>query len=377
MNHPPIPFANPGENYRAHQEEIDSAIGRVLQGGIYILGPETREFEEEFARYLDVPFAIGVGNGTEALHLALKACDIGPGDEVITVSHTAVATVAAVGLCGAMPVLVDIDPTFYTIDPDQVKRAITKRTRAIIAVHLYGHPADMEPLLAISRANNLFMIEDCAQAHGAWYKTQRVGTWGDLAVFSFYPTKNLGALGDGGMVVTWNDQLAEKIRLLRQYGWKERFISSLPGWNSRLDELQAAILRIKLKYLDQENEQRRRLAAVYQRKLGSFPIHLPDERTACHHVYHLFVVQTPHRDALASYLNREGIGTAVHYPVPIHLQPGYQGYVKVPALLSETESIVWRIISLPLYPELAVSTIETIADLIHDFFKNLAVPPGE
>ena len=188
----------------------------------------------------------------------------------------------------------------------------------------------------------------------------------------------MGALGDGGMVVTGNGQLAEKIRLLRgQYGWKERFISSVPVWNSRLDELQAAILRIKLKYLDQENEQRRRLAVVYQRKLGSFPIQLPDERTACHHVYHLFVVQTPHRDALASYLNREGVGTAVHYPVPIHLQPGYQGHVKVPALLSETESIVWRIISLPLYPELAVSTIETIADLIHDFFNNLAVPPRE
>ena len=326
-------------------------------------------------RYLGLPFAIGVGNGTEALHLALKACDIGPGDEVITVSHTAVATVAAIDLCGARPVLVDIDLAFYTIDPEQVKRAITKRTRAVIAVHLYGHPADMEPLLAITRANNLFMIEDCAQASGAGYKSQRVGTWGDLAVFSFYPTKNLGALGDGGMVV-WVSLLAEKVRLLRQYGWKERFISSFPGRNSRLDEIQAAILRIKLRYLDQENEQRRRLAAVYQRKIESFPIRLPDERTTCHHVYHLFVVQTPHRDALASSLNREGVGTAVHYPVPIHLQPGYKGRVKVPALLSETERIVRRIISLPLYPELAVSTIETIVDVIHDFFQNLAVPPG-
>ena len=264
-----ILWANPIENYLAHRMEIDASIARVLQSGTYILGPETQGFEEEFARYLEVPHAIGVGSGTEALHLALKACNIGPGDEVITVGHTATATVAAIELCGADPVLVDIDPDTYTLDPSKIKNAVTRKTKAIVPVHLYGQPADVASILAVAQENNLKVIEDCAQAHGAGYHSRKVGSWGDLAAFSFYPTKNLGALGDGGMVVTRNGPLAKKVRLLREYGWEKRFFSVTPGWNSRLDEIQAGVLRVKLKYLDGDNRKRRALAVAYHQGLAT------------------------------------------------------------------------------------------------------------
>ena len=274
-----ILWANPIENYLARRTEIDASIARVLQSGTYILGPETQRFEEEFARYLDVTHAIGVGSGTEALHLALKACNIGPGDEVITVSHTAAATVAAIELCGADPVLVDIDPDTYTLNPTEIKNAVTRKTKAIIPVHLYGQPADLEPLLAIARENQLKVIEDCAQAQGAVYHSRKAGSWGDLAAFSFYPTKNLGALGDGGMVVSRDRQLAQMVRRLREYGWEKKFFSLIPGWNSRLDEIQAAVLRVKLKYLDEDNRKRRELAAAYSQGLATWPVELPRERS--------------------------------------------------------------------------------------------------
>ena len=371
-----ILWANPIENYLAHRMEIDASIARVLQSGTYILGPETQAFEEEFARYLEVPHAIGVGSGTEALHLALKACNIGLGDEVITVGHTATATVAAIELCGADPVLVDIDPDTYTLDPSKIKNAVTRKTKAIVPVHLYGQPADVASILAVAQENNLKVIEDCAQAHGAVYHSRKVGSWGDLAAFSFYPTKNLGALGDGGMVVTRNGPLAKKVRLLREYGWEKRFFSVTPGWNSRLDEIQAGVLRVKLKYLDWDNRKRRALAAAYHQGLATCPVDLPRERSGSYHVYHLFVIRTSNRDSLSRFLDQRGIGTAVHYPVPLHLQPAYRGRVKISGPMTVTEEVVSKILSLPLYPELNFSRLNRVVEGIRDFFRESDPPRG-
>ncbi|HEY6660259.1 MAG TPA: DegT/DnrJ/EryC1/StrS family aminotransferase, partial [Pyrinomonadaceae bacterium] len=254
--------ANPRAQYEAHKTAIDEAIRRVLENGRYILGEEVLAFEREFANYIGVRYAIGVGSGTEALHLALAACDIGEGDEVITVAHTAVATVAAIELSGAMPVLVDVEADYFTLDPNQLEAAITSRTKAIIPVHIYGQPSDLGAIRPIARRHGIRVIEDCAQAHGATYRERRVGSWGDVACFSFYPTKNLGAIGDAGAVTTNDPELAGKIRCLREYGWTERNVSSMPGWNSRLDELQAAILRVKLQFLEANNNERRRIASL-------------------------------------------------------------------------------------------------------------------
>jgi dTDP-3-amino-3,4,6-trideoxy-alpha-D-glucose transaminase len=361
-----IPAANPRAQYLSHQREIDAAIAAALDGNRYILGPQTRSFEAEFAGYLGVKFGVGVGSGTEALHLAIRACEIGPGDEVITVSHTAVATVAAIELAGATPVLVDIDPRTYTLDPDRLAAAITPRTKAIIPVHLYGGPADLDPILKIARQHQLKVIEDCAQAHGALYRDRRVGSWGDVAIFSFYPTKNLGAIGDGGLVATNDPVLAEKLDLLRQYGWRERYVSEVAGWNTRLDELQAAILRVKLRYLDQDNARRRELAAVYDEQLQNV-VTTPVEAPHARHVYHLYVVRHPQRDGLIKYLGDQGIGAAIHYPVPIHLQPAYRGRLGDTGSLPETERAAQEILSLPMYPELTEAEVQTVAQAIRAF----------
>ena len=359
--------ANPGAQYRSHKAEIDQAIFRVLDSGWYVLGDEVRAFEAEFAAFTGVECAVGVGSGTEALHLALAACDIGAGDEVITVSHTAVATVAAIELCGATPVLADIDAETYTLDPQCIPRVMTSRTRAIVPVHLYGHPADMIPILEIARTRDLRVIEDCAQAHGAVYRGQRVGSWGDLACFSFYPTKNLGALGDGGMVVTNNAALAEKTRLLREYGWAQRYVSRIRGWNSRLDELQAAALRVKLRYLDQDNASRVRLADTYGELLAGADLTLPVERTGSSHVYHLYVVRTGRRDEIQAFLKGNGVGTLVHYPAPVHLQPAYRGRLPGADDLPETERAAQEVLSLPMYPELPESDLRAVAKAILEF----------
>ena len=319
-----IPAANPAAQYLSHQAEINAAIAAVLDGNRYILGPQTQAFEQEFAAYLGVAHAVGVGSGTEALHLALRACHIGAGDEVITVSHTAVATVSAIELAGAAPVLVDIDPVTYTIDPRLIERSITSRTKAIIPVHLYGSAAHLQPMIDLARKYNLKLVEDCAQAHGARYADRVVGSYGDVSCFSFYPTKNLGAIGDGGLVATNDPEIAENLNLLRQYGWRERYVSEVAGWNTRLDELQAAILRVKLRYLDEDNAKRRSLAAIYDEQLAGI-VTRPIEPAATRHVYHLYVTRHPQRDALMAYLRERGIGTAIHYPVPIHLQPAYRG----------------------------------------------------
>ena len=336
---------DPKASYLAHKEEIDAAIARVLDSGWYILGREVAAFEQEFAAYVGVRFGIGVGSGTEALHLALRACGIGAGDEVITVSHTAVATVAAIELCGAAPVLLDIDLHTYTMDPNQIESAITERTGAIIPVHLYGHPADMESIVAIARRHGLRVIEDCAQSHGGVYKGHKMGAWGDIAAFSFYPTKNLGAIGDGGIVVTDDPELAERARLLREYGWCQRYISELPGLNSRLDELQAAILRVKLCYLDQENRRRQALSRLYDDGLSTTSLVLPQSAPGAHHVYHQYVVRSKQRDALREFLQTRGIGTLVHYPVPIHCQPAYQARIRCAGSLVNTERAAEEILS--------------------------------
>lgn len=359
--------SNPHAQYLAQKLQIEEAIARVLKSGRYILGQEVQSFEEEFARYIGASFGIGVGSGTEALHIALAACGVKSGDEVITVSNTAVATVAAIELTGAKPVFVDIEPDSYVLDTNKLEQAITMKTRAIVPVHLYGNPVDLEPVLAIAKKNGIRVIEDCAQAHGAVYRGKKVGAWGDMACFSFYPTKNLGAFGDGGLVVTNDSALAEKVRLLREYGWKERNFSVLPGWNTRLDELQAAVLRVKLRTLDDQNEKRRKLAELYNNALQGTSLCLPQAKPGTMHVYHLYVVRSRQRDKLLAYLKNSDIGVLVHYPVPIHCQPAYQGTCMHHGL-DVTEKIVQEILSLPMYPELAQAEARSVVKAIHAFY---------
>ena len=359
--------SNPHKQYQAYKMDIDAAIQRVLDGGWYILGEEVTAFEHDFAAYLGAKFGVGVGSGTEALHIALRACGIGPGDEVITVAHTAVATVAAIELCGAGPVLVDIEPDYVTMDANRLEDAISAQTKAIIPVHLYGHPDDMESILDVAHRHNLRVIEDCAQAHGAVYRGQRVGTWGDLACFSFYPTKNLGALGDGGMVISSDGVLAERVRLLREYGWAERYVSHMVGWNTRLDALQAAILRVKLPHLDHDNAARARVAALYDEGLARTALTLPRCRPCATHVYHLYVVRSSRRAALQQFLKARGVGALVHYAVPVHLQPAYRGRLRGSEALPETEQAAHEVLSLPLYPELGAAEVQTVIQAVQDF----------
>jgi len=375
----PIPFNALHGQYLSIKAEIDAAVARTLDSGWYILGQEVAAFEQEFSDYLagvepsatrgdDSPSKIacvGVNSGTDALQLALWACDVGPGDEVITVAHTAVATAAAISLTGATPVFVDIDPLTYTMSPQALEAAITPRTKAIIPVHIYGHPAALDAILATARIAGLRVIEDCAQAHGARYHGRRVGTLGDLGCFSFYPTKNLGALGDGGAVVSRNPALIERIRGLREYGWtpQARYISQEQGMNSRLDELQAAILRVKLHHLDAWNATRRTLADWYAESL---PVELikPVEQPGCEHVYHLYVVRTAQRERLRTTLQAAGIGTAIHYPVPVHQQPAYQNNRAIWHNLATTERVAQEILSLPLHPLLSAADVQHIAETI-------------
>ncbi len=359
--------SNPKAQYLAHQQEIDDALARVLHSGWYILGQEVEQFEQEFAQYIGVGHGVGVGSGTEAIHLALGACDIKNNDEVITVSHTAVATVSAIVCAGARPVLIDIEPDTFAINPHKISAAVSARTKAIVVVHLYGHPVDLDPILDIAKAHNLRIIEDCAQAHGAMYKGKRVGSYGDMACFSFYPTKNLGALGDGGMVVTDNRALADKALLLRQYGWSKRFISHAQGWNTRLDEIQAAVLRVKLKHLDQDNAKRIALADRYNASLKSLDIKLPQRRSECTHVFHMYVLRTQQRDALLGHLREQGVGAAIHYPAPVHMQPAYR-HLCPQGDLPQTMRAAGEILSLPIYPELDENDAMKIVGAMQDFF---------
>lgn len=365
----PLPFNDLKAQYTALQAQLDAAAQRALASGWYILGRECRAFEEEFAAYCGAVDCAGVNSGTDALSLALRACDIGPGDEVITVSHTAVATVAAIRNAGATPVLADIDPATFTLDVQDAAARVTPRTRAIIPVHLYGQAATMDEVLNLAQVHGLRVIEDCAQAHGAAYHGQIVGTLGDLGCFSFYPTKNLGALGDGGAVVSRDAELIERVRRLREYGWTpaERYVSQIEGTNSRLDEVQAALLRVKLPLLDEWNERRRALAERYDQLLPPVLIR-PTEGTGNYHVYHLYVVRIPpeagmSRDALRDALAEQGIATAIHYPVPVHRQPAYASLFGDLAL-PVTETIAAQILSLPLHPLLETRDIQRAAEAL-------------
>lgn len=366
----PIPQCDPKANYLAHRAEIDAAVSGVLASGWYILGKEVTAFEAEFARYIGVGAGIGVGSGTDALLLALRACGVGPGDGVITVSHTAVATVAAVEMAGATPILVDIDPVTYTLDAEKLADLLDHYpadfppARAIVPVHLYGHPADLPAIMEIARRHGLHVIEDCAQSHGAGWEGRTTGAWGDMAAFSFYPTKNLGALGDGGIVVTDREDLAERARLLRQYGWRQRYISEIPGINSRLDEMQAAILRVKLRALDAENSRRRQIAAIYDRELAAAGIELPAVRAEVSHVYHQYVVRTPRRDELQQFLRGQGIGTLIHYPQPVHSQPAYRDRLPSHRDLFHSERAAAEVLSLPIYPEMSDADAAAVIDTI-------------
>lgn len=361
-----IPSADPRASYVSHKSEIFAAIERVLEGGSYILGAEVLAFEAEFAAYIGSEFAVGTGSGTDALVLALRACGIGPGDSVVTVSHTATATVAAIELAGATPVLVDVFDSDFTMDVNRLESELRSRRaqpiRAILPVHLYGHPADMAAILLLARRFECAVIEDCAQAHGASIAGRQVGTWGDVAAFSFYPTKNLGGLGDGGALTTNDSAIADRALRLRQYGWRERYVSEMPGLNSRLDELQAAILRVKLPHLERENLRRREIADHYDRNLQSATVTLPSTRPSVQHAYHQYVLRCNQRDGLRTYLETQGIGSNVLYPIPVHLQPAYRGRIASDDHdLHTSERVCTEILGLPIYPELSNSDVEEIS----------------
>lgn len=352
--------ANPAAQFHSYQVEIEAAVLRVLRGNRYILGAEVGALEQEFAAYIGTDHAIGVANGTDALELALRALDIGAGDEVITVSHTAVATVAAIEAAGAVPVLVDVDPHFYTLDPEQLAEVLTPRTRAVIAVHLYGQSADLDAIGAFCQTHGLALIEDVSQAHGAKWKGKRLGSIGRISCFSCYPTKNLGAIGDAGLVTTSDEKLAQKVRMLREYGWRERYVSDLVGRNSRLDELQAAILRIKLRHLDADNSKRQQLAAHYTKLLAGQPLHLPAVRENAEHVFHLYVVRTVSRQELMDHLKAHDIHAGIHYPMPVHLQPAYKGRIRTARSMEVTERFSKEVLSMPMYPELSLAMADQV-----------------
>jgi dTDP-4-amino-4,6-dideoxygalactose transaminase len=364
-----ISQANPVMQYLTCKNEIDQAVQKVLISGRYILGSEVTNFENEFAKYIGVQFGIGVASGTDALYLSLKSVEIGQGDEVITVPHTSVATITAVEMCGATPVLADINLHTYTLSPETFEKAISSRTKAVVLVHLYGQPVDIKPVLELAELNNLFVIEDCAQAHGAMYQGKKVGSFGDLSAFSFYPTKNLGAIGDGGIVITNDLNLFERVRLLRQYGWQKRNISIIPGWNSRLDELQAAILRVKLSHLEEANQRRRLIAKTYSQQLINSPVIIPKERYGDYHVFHQYVIRSQNRDDLKSFLAKHNINTLIHYPIPVHLQPAYKGRLGEIGDFPNSEQAAREVLSLPLYPEMEEDEAGIVCHTIIDFFK--------
>ena len=356
-----IPFLDLQAAYLELAPELDEAYHRVMQSGWFILGGEVDAFEREFADYCDAKQCIGVGNGLEALHLILRAMDIGPGDEVIVPSNTYIATWLAVSYAGATPVAVEPDRRTFNLDSDRIEAAITPRTRAIIAVHLYGQPADMDPIIEIARRHNLRVIEDAAQAHGARYKGRRAGSLADAAGISFYPGKNLGALGDGGAVTTDDENLAERIRVLRNYGSSIKYHNELKGYNSRLDELQAAFLRVKLRHLDTWNARRSAIAACYGEALRDSGLTLPFVPEWADPVWHLYVVGSTQRDLLQQQLAGQGIGTMIHYPIPPHLQPAYTDLGMRPGDFPVAEKMADQVISLPIGPHLSSADSEYIA----------------
>jgi dTDP-3-amino-3,4,6-trideoxy-alpha-D-glucose transaminase len=350
------------------REELDAAIGRVLNSGWFLMGPETEAFEREFAGYHATPTSVGVGTGTDAIRIGLRALGVADGDEVLVPANAGVPPVAAVVAAGARPVFCDVEPSRQAVLPDEVERRAGPRTRALLLVHLYGQPASIRTLEA-ARGRGLLVLEDCAQAHGARTLGRRVGTLGHAAAFSFYPTKNLGALGDGGLVLSADGDVTERARLLRQYGWRSKYVSEVQSVVSRLDELQAAVLRVKLHHLDRWNRMRRELADRYRAALADVPeLTLPPIVGGDEAVYHLFVVRTERRDELRAALNSDGITTDVHYPLPAHLQTPYRRFGEGPGSLKETERLAQQVLSLPLYPELAPADLDYVAARVRAFF---------
>lgn len=373
-----IPFVNLSQQYLTIKKEVDHSISRVLNRGWFILGEELSSFEEDFSDYCHTTYAVGVNSGTEALHLSLLACGVNPGDEVITVPNTAVPTVSAISSANAKPAFVDIDPETYTMDPNKLEEylrkkfknsetRINKKPKAVIPVHLYGNPADMDPILEIAREYELEVIEDACQAHGAEYKSKMAGSLGDAGCFSFYPTKNLGAYGDSGMVITNDSDIAEKLRKLRNYGEEKKYRAVIKGFNSRLDEIQAAVLKVKLTHLNRWNEIRQNYAGLYNSLLKDSLVTIPIEKKYAKHVYHLYVIRTQKRNKLQEWLKEKGIATITHYPEPIHLQQAYRDLGYENGDFPITEKFAEEILSLPMYPELTEEQIEYICQAVSDF----------
>jgi dTDP-4-amino-4,6-dideoxygalactose transaminase len=354
-----IPMVDLKVQYRQLQAEIDQAVATVLETSHFILGPQGEAFEKEAAAYLGVAHAIGVASGTDALHLALRAAGLGPGDEVITSSFTFIATAEAIAYVGATPVFADIDPRTFNLDPERVAQAVTPRTRAILPVHLFGQPADLAPLAALCDRHGLLLIEDCAQSFGATYAGRRTGSFGALGCFSFFPSKNLGCYGDGGMIVTSDDRLAEQVRMLRNHGSKVRYHHHLIGYNSRLDDLQAAILRVKLRHIDRFNRQRREHAHAYSARLAAAGVTPPLEDGKGVHVYHQYTVLTERREALQQALTQAGCASAIYYPIPLHRQEVFAADCTGVAL-PVSESVAARCLSLPIFPELTETQIDQV-----------------
>lgn len=368
MSQQRIPFLDIKPQYKELQQEFDEAYMRVMDSGWYILGREVEAFEQEFAAYIGAKHCIGVGNGLEALQLILMGYGIGPGDEVIVPANTYIASWLAVSYTGAIPVPVEPDPTTYNINPVKIPQAITRRTKAIMPVHLYGQPVEMEQIWEIAKQNDLAIIEDAAQAHGGWYKDRMTGNLGSAAGFSFYPTKNLGAFGDAGAVVTNDGELADKIRVLRNYGSREKYYNEIKGHNSRLDPLQAAFLRIKLKHLDKWNKRRRLIAEHYVENLCRLPaIGLPAVPPGVIPVWHLFAITHPARERLREYLAANGISTLIHYPVPPHLSPAYSELGFQAGAFPITEKIADTVLSIPIGPHLSLSAARFIVEKIQEF----------
>jgi dTDP-4-amino-4,6-dideoxygalactose transaminase len=362
-----IPFLDLKATYLELKEEIDKAVAKSLESGWYILGTEVETFEEEYAHFVEANHCIGLGNGLDALHLGLKAMNVGPGDEVIVPSNTYIATWLAVSYAGAKPVPVEPEEMTYCIDPNKIEAAITERTKAIIPVHLYGQPVDLEPILSIAKQYNLKVLEDAAQAHGARYKGQRIGTHGDAVAWSFYPGKNLGAFGDAGALTTNNPEIAEKVNLLRNYGSKVKYVNEVQGYNSRLDPIQASILRVKLSRLDEWNKRRQEIAMLYLESLDNCGLLLPQILKDTEPVWHLFVVRTQERVELQKYLDTKGVGTLIHYPIPPHLQGAYKDLGLEEGALPISEAIHREVLSLPIGPHLNFKQINMIIETLQEY----------
>ena len=356
-----IPYLDLKAQYRSIKEEVRQAVDSVLENTQYVLGPEVAAFEEEFAAFSGARHGVGVNSGTSALHVALLAAGVGPGDEVITVPFTFVATVQAIRYTGARPVFVDIDPRSFTMDPDALEGAITSRTKAVVPVHLYGQAADMDPIVAVARRHGLIVIEDACQAHAAEYKGRRVGSLGDIACFSFYPGKNLGAYGEGGIAVTSDAARAHTMRMLRDWGQEQRYHHVMQGFNYRMEGLQGAILRVKLRHLETWTEARRSRAALYDQLLDSAGVVTPMEMAYARHVYHVYAVKSSDRDGLQRVLSERGVHTGLHYPIPVHLQPAHRDLGYREGQFAHSEAAAREVLSLPLYPELSTEMIEEVA----------------